>query len=203
MKQQGQDSIINKAATLKKIFRLSVYATALFFLYTCTNDIEHIKDLTNELDLPSQSGRNIEMQYTDSCRLKLIFKAPEMERFEHRNEDPYYEFPKGIEVLVYDKNEKLQSRITANWAKFLDEKQLWIARDSVVARNIQTHEELTTEELFWNQEEKHIYSHVFTKIVNPDGVYYGEKGFESDQDFNNYKLIGSSGTVNVKDDQQN
>ena len=201
MKQQEQDSITRKAFGLRKLFRLSVFVTALFFLSACTNDIEHINDLTNELDLPSQSGRNIEVQYTDSCRLKLIFKAPEMQHFVHHNEEPYYEFPKGIEVLFYDKDENLQSRITANWAMLYEDKQLWVARDSVVARNIQTHEELTTEELFWNQEEKRIYSHVFTKIVNPDGVYYGEKGFESDQDFNNYKLIGSSGTVNVKDDQ--
>lgn len=46
-----------------------------------------------------------------------------------------------------------------------------------------------------------IYSKVFTKITNVDGVYYGEEGFESDQDFDNYKLIGSSGTVNVEDEE--
>ena len=142
------------------------------------------------------------MQYTDSCRLQVIFRAPEMERYERPEEEAYREFPKGIEVLFYDKQEHLQSRITAKWAKYFENQQLWVARDSVVARNVQTNEELTTEELFWNHEKKIIYSHVFTKIVNPDGVYYGEKGFESDENFDNYKLIGSSGTVNVKDEQK-
>lgn len=201
MRPPRRDSI-NRGINTPKIYWL-ILAAALVFLCACTNDIEHIKALTNQLNLPNQSAKNIELQYNDSSRLQMILKAPEMERFARPEEQPYREFPKGIEVLFFDKKEKLKSRITAKYAKYFENEQLWVARDSVVARNVQTNEELTTEELFWDMAKKTIYSHVFTKIVNSDGVYYGEKGFESDQNFDNYKLIGSSGTVNVKDEQQN
>lgn len=199
MKVQKRD-LTNKWGFPRKICWLAALAT-IFLMAACTNDIQHINELTSQLNLPNESAKNIEVQYTDSCRLKLIFKAPEMEHYERPDEVAYYEFPKGIVALFYDKDQKLQSRITAKYAKLYEEKQLWVARDSVVARNVQTNAVLTTEELFWNQKSRRIYSHVFTKIVNSDGVYYGEKGFESDQDFKNYKLLGSSGTVNVKDEQ--
>ncbi|MBS1234211.1 MAG: hypothetical protein H6R34_775, partial [Bacteroidetes bacterium] len=50
--------------------------------------------------------------------------------------------------------------------------------------------------------EETIYSDQFTKIINADGTFYGEKGFEARQDLSKWKLKGSKGTVNVKDQLQ-
>jgi LPS export ABC transporter protein LptC len=124
-----------------------------------------------------------------------------MKRYLNKEEGPYYEFPEGIDVLFYDKSEKPQSRVTAKYAIYHDKTQIWDVRDDVVAKNITSGEQLNTEELFWDMVKKQIYSNVFTKITNADGVYFGEKGFESNQDFTNYKLIGSRGSVNVRDEQ--
>ena len=167
----------------------------------CQNDIEMVNALANEPSLPNQSGKNIEFQLTDSGKLKIIFKAPLAERYVNNEEEPYKEFPKGIEVLFYNDEEQLESKITAGYAKQWEEQMLWKATDSVVAQNVLTDERLDTEELFWDEKNKKIYSNVFTKITNEDGIYYGEKGFEADQDLENYKLIGSSGTVKVKDEE--
>lgn len=152
--------------------------------------------------MPVQTGKNFEVQFTDSGRLQVIFKAPLVESF-NKNEDEgdYYEFREGVEILFYNKKEILESTITARYGKYWEEKGLGYCRDSVVGKNVLSGEELNSEELYWDREKQLIYSTVFTKITNPDGVYYGEEGFESDQDFKNYKLIGSSGTVNVEDEE--
>jgi LPS export ABC transporter protein LptC len=176
--------------------------TAMLLFHSCKNDIETIKALSDELNLPNQSGKNFEVQYSDSGKLLAIFKAPLVERYVRKGDKgSYYEFNKGIEILFYDKNEELESIVTARHGMYYEDKNLGVASDSVVGRNIRTGEQLNTEELFWDRENKTIYSHVFTKITNDDGVFYGEKGFESDQDFNNYKLIGSSGTVRVRNEE--
>ncbi|MBA7690957.1 hypothetical protein ES703_99493 [subsurface metagenome] len=161
-----------------------------------------INALTDELNFPLQTGENIEVQYTDSGRLQLIFKAPVMEKY-HKSEEEgaYFEFNQGIEVYFYDEKEKLESLIKAGYAQYFEKKSLWKATDSVVARNVQTDEQLNSEEIYWDQENKRIYSHVFTKITNDEGVYFGEKGFESDQNLENYKLFGSRGSVDVKDEE--
>jgi LPS export ABC transporter protein LptC len=193
-----------KYQSINKIHILILLLTVQVLLISCKNDIEYVNALSNELSLPTQTGINFEVQYTDSCRLQVIFKAPLVERYTKGGEEgSYYEFTKGIELQFYDRNENLESVITARYAKYWEEKNLGMARDSVVGRNLITGEQLNTEEMFWDREKKTIYSHVFTKITNSDGVYFGEKGFEADQGFQNYKLIGSSGSVNVRDEENN
>jgi len=203
MKLQQQD-LMNKM-NLKNNHYLNcsiLVLTISLLLISCSNDLEMINTLIEDANHPIQTGRNIEVQYTDSMRLQLIFKAPRMKKFlTNEEEGAYYEFEEGIEVFFFDNEEILESTFKAGYANYYEKKNLWKANDSVVARNVQTNEQLTTEELFWDQENKRIYSHVFTKITNEDGVFYGEKGFESDQNLNNYKLIGSSGSVEVEDEE--
>ena len=203
MKQHRQD-LTTRIRDLSGIFCIPVYLCilAILLFHSCHNDIETIKALSDDLNLPNQSGKNFEVQYTDSGKLLVIFKAPLVERYIKKGDKgSYYEFNKGIEILFFDKNEMLESIVTARHGLYYEDKNLGVASDSVVGTNIRTDEQLNTEELFWDRENRTIYSHVFTKITNEDGVFYGEKGFESDQDFDNYKLIGSSGTVRVRDEE--
>ena len=79
--------------------------------------------------------------------------------------DGYYEFTEGVEIRFFDKHEKLEAILTANYAKYWEEQALGMARDSVVMRNIITGEQLNTEELFWDRNKSLIYSKVFTKIT--------------------------------------
>ncbi len=203
MRQQQQDLMISKKCIHSIFYHCFVLVIPIsLFAVGCNNDLDVINALTEDTNYPLQTGTNIEVQYTDSARLQLIFKAPKMKKFLTDNEEgTYYEFEDGIKVFFYDSEEKLESTFSSGYANYYEKTSIWKAIDSVVAINVQTKEQLTTEELYWDQENKHIYSHVFTKITNEDGVFYGEKGFESDQDLENYKLIGSSGTVDVKDEE--
>ena len=203
MRLQRPDLMINMNLKKNHYLNCSILVLTLsLLLIGCNNDLEMINTVIQDSNHPIQTGRNIEVQYTDSSRLQLVFKAPRMKKFlTSEEEGAYYEFEEGIKVFFYDHEEKLESTFKSGYANYYEKKNLWKANDSVVARNVQTGEQLTTEELFWDQENKRIYSHVFTKITNEDGVFYGEKGFESDQDLNNYRLIGSSGSVEIEDDE--
>ncbi len=169
---------------------------------SCKNDIETINALNNETKLPDQSGFNIEITYTDSGKIQGKIYALEVNKYD-RGEEPYVEFPKGMKVVFYDSLERPTSYIKANYAIYYAKKQLWEARNQVVAENQVNHDKLETEQMFWDQKEEKIYSEKFTRLTNADGISYGEGGFESRQDMSKWRLKGSSGTLNVTNDNIN
>jgi LPS export ABC transporter protein LptC len=169
---------------------------------SCKNDIETINALNNEIKLPDQSGFNIEITYTDSGKIQGKIYAPEVNKYD-RGEEPYVEFPKGMKVMFYDSLERPTSYIKANYAIYYEKKQLWEARNQVVSENLVNHDKLETEQMFWDQKEEKIYSEKFTRLTNSDGISYGEGGFESRQDMSKWRLKGSSGTLNVNNDNIN
>ncbi|MBN2274035.1 MAG: LPS export ABC transporter periplasmic protein LptC [Bacteroidales bacterium] len=176
-------------------------AGCIIFSCSCENDIATIKALHEEVNMPTQTGVNVEIIYSDSGLVKGKIIAPELKRFSREN-DPYYEFPKGLKVLFYDRNGNVESHVQANYALYFEKQELWEARNNVIAKNEKTNEQLFTEHLFWNEKEESIYSDEYTRIINADGTFYGEKGFEARQDLTKWKLKGSKGTVNVKEEPQ-
>ncbi|MCK5691446.1 MAG: LPS export ABC transporter periplasmic protein LptC, partial [Bacteroidales bacterium] len=72
---------------------------------------------------------------------------------------------------------------------------------NVVAKNFENGDALYTEELFWDEKEEVIYSDSYTRVHSEENTLYGKKGFRSNQNLSNWQLIGSSGTINVKDEE--
>jgi LPS export ABC transporter protein LptC len=167
----------------------------MFLIFACRNDIETIQALTSESKLPHITGYDIELAYTDSGHLKGKIFAPEVYQFNNADE-PYYEFPKGMTAVLYD-SAGGSYNIHANYGIYLYERQLWEGRKQVVINNKNTGERIETEQLFWDQKEKRIYSDKYTKVTNKDGVFIGDNGFEADDAFNKFRMMGYSGTVKV------
>jgi LPS export ABC transporter protein LptC len=173
---------------------------AICILGACKNDIETVRALTDEIDLPDLSGFNIEFSLTDSGILKGKITAPEVYQY-IRKEEPYYEFPKGMKAVLYDAAGNPRSYISANYAIYYNQKQLWEGRNQVMAETPSEGKKVETDQMFWNEKEEKIYSDKFTKMTNPDGVFTGEYGFEAEQDLRNWELKGMSGKVYVSDEQ--
>jgi LPS export ABC transporter protein LptC len=182
-------------------FAVILVAASIISICSCENDIETIKALNEDLNMPIQTGTDVEIIYSDSGFIKGKIIAPELKRFSREN-DPYYEFPKGLKVIFYKRDGTVESHIQANYALFFEKQELWEARNNVVAKNEITNEQLFTEHIFWNQKKEMIYSDQFTKIIKADGTFCGEEGFEAQQDLTKWELKGSKGTVNVKDESQ-
>jgi LPS export ABC transporter protein LptC len=199
----GSMKIPRPGSKYRQCFNLAVLlmASGTILFCSCENDIATIKALHEEVNMPTQTGTNVEIVYSDSGLVKGRIIAPELKRFSREN-DPYYEFPKGLKVLFYSHDGKVESHIQANYALYFEKQELWEARNNVVAKNEKTNEQLFTEHLFWNEKEETIYSDQYTKIIKADGTFNGEKGFEARQDLSKWKLKGSKGTVNVKDEPQ-
>jgi len=180
------------------ISALSIKVITVFLgivmLCSCKNDIDVINTFTEIHNLPSQSVRNLETIYTDSGKIQIKLLAPELKRFSNV-EEPYIEFPAGIKVVFYDKNQEPESRLTAKYAIYSETNKLWEARDSVIAIN-NLGDTLNTELLFWDEKKELIYTNKFVKITTENEVIWGE-GLEANQEFTDWKIKNVKGTIYI------
>lgn len=178
----------------KGIFMLALMLTAL---YSCENDIEKVTILTDKTALPVETSTGLEILYSDSARVKVKVTTPKLQRFE--GEKPLTELPDGVFVEFYDENMNVSSTLKSDYALRNNAEQLMEAKRNVVVVNAKG-EQLNTEHLVWNEVTSKIYSDEFVKITTADKIIFGN-GFESNQDFTNYKIFKIKGTITINKDE--
>ncbi|MGE4586059.1 MAG: LPS export ABC transporter periplasmic protein LptC [Mangrovibacterium sp.] len=163
-------------------------------LFSCENKIERIKELSVSDKLPGMEAENFFMVHSDSSRLEFSLKTPLMRQYnQEEDKDPYTEFPKGVEIIRFGENRKIDSQITSDYALFYEKEGKWIAKNNVLVIN-QDGDSLKTEELVWERKSGEIYSDKFVKIIRRDQIITGI-GFESDQNMANWKIKKVRGTL--------
>ena len=130
-------------------------------------------------------------------RRSYHFITPMMEEYGLARE-PYREFRKGVKIITFndDSVSSVDATLTANYAIYYTNRELWEARGNVVAETAGDRT-LYTEQLFWNAKTKRIYSNVDSKIVQSDGVFYGE-GLESDDALRDWRFRRMTGRMEVE-----
>lgn len=130
-------------------------------------------------------------------RKSYHFVTPMMEEYGLARE-PYREFRKGVKIVTFndDSVSSVDATLTANYAIYYTNRELWEARGNVVAETAGDRT-LYTEQLFWNAKTKRIYSNVDSKIVQSDGVFYGE-GLESDDALRDWRFRRMTGRMEVE-----
>ena len=175
---------------------------AFILFNNCKNDLQKINIYSEETIFPNLSGKNVTILRSDSGRLGIRIVAPEIKRYDNVDE-PFMEFPKGVEVFFLDSLQNVKTYITAKYAIRYEHQYLYYARDSVVAKNVQTEEWVKSEEMYWDEKRGLVYSEKYTTIKKKDGIYYGRKGFESTQDFTSWKLKKPTATITLNDESDN
>jgi len=170
----------------------------VFILVSCENEIAKIKTVTTTDELPSITAEGYEMLFSDSSVIRFKMQTTELIRHDVEKE-PYTEFPKGVKIEKYDANMNIVSSITSNYAKLFDADERWEAKNNVIAVNL-TGDTLKTEYLVWDTKKQKIYSDQFVKFIRKDKTITGI-GFESNQDFTEYKIKDIKGILYVDMDQ--
>lgn len=168
------------------------------FVISCKNDIETVNKLTNYEVLPTFVVEGLETEFSDSGKIKMKMKAPELLRIED-GVKRYDEYPKGFYVEFYDSKNRITGSLKCNYAKYLIEEEIWEAKRNVEVKNFEKNEKINTDRLFWDMKKEYIYSDKYVKITTPDEILFG-MGFEANQDMSKWKIIKPSGIINIKDE---
>lgn len=164
----------------------------------CKNDIDTINKITEVQDLPTFDLTGLETVYSDSGIIKLKIYAPKLVRYEKR-EIPCDIYEKGLFVEFYNRSMLVSGTLRCNYAKYSIREEIWEAKSNVEINNSDNKEKLNIEQLFWDMKAERIYSDKFVRITTEDEILYGE-GFESNQEFTNWKISKFSGSIKIKDE---
>lgn len=141
--------------------------------------------VANADNAPTMSTRDVSTLISDSGYTRYHMEAPLWQMYEDV-EEPYWLFPEGIELEQYDLQMKPESTVVCDSATYFSRKRLWRLDGNVVMVSTAT-DSFLTQQLFWDQNSRKIYSDSFIHIVRTDRTIEGY-GFESDQSMRYYTV---------------
>lgn len=145
----------------------------------------------------TEYSEDLSVVMSQNGRRSYHFVTPLLEGYSLARE-PYREFRKGVKITTYqnDSLTTVDAVLTANYAIYYENRELWEAKGNVVVEKSDG-KTLYTQQLFWNARTKKIYSNVDSKIVQADGVFYGE-GLESDDALRDWRFRRMTGRMEVE-----
>lgn len=138
--------------------------------------------------------RQLETFYSDSAQLKIRLSAPLQEEFENGNRI----FPKGINIIFYNKDTLPGSTLVARKGFFEKATQKYTVTGNVVVENKIEGKKLSTEELNWDPAKQMVFTDKFVVIETPTEILKGE-GLEANQNFTKYKILKPTGIFSIND----
>lgn len=143
-----------------------------------------------------EQGKDVEIIYSDSARIRVRVTGPTMLYYTDRNE-PKQTFPDGTTTYFYDDNQVQMSVLKGKYAVRDEHKKQVIIRDSVVWESL-TDGRLETSELVWDEVTNVIKSTKSTKITRQNETIQGFN-FETDNKLAHWHILSPVGTIKVPD----
>ncbi len=177
-----------------------IFLCPIFFLVmfaSCETNRDEVMAIGKKNIMPSQTGKDITMLYTDSTILKIRLEAPQMLMYDKGIKEPMTIMPKGLFVVFFNEKGKESSTLKANYGIRYETSRRMEARYNVEVVN-STGEKLNTEHLVWDENTKQITSDAFVKITTAKEIIMG-KGLKSNQDFTQYEILEITGTIRIEE----
>jgi len=168
-----------------------ILITALFF--SCGNDIKEVQDFLADKNLPVGVAKNVNLVHTDSGRVKTKLNTKVLLDFSNRKEHPYQEFPDGIEIITFDKNNDSITLI-ADFCRTYARTGISEVKQNVLVINHKDQVKLYTDQLFWDQNTHYIYTEEAFKLITQTDTIKG-KGFESNEKLSKVTMKNTSGVI--------
>jgi LPS export ABC transporter protein LptC len=164
-------------------------------LFSCSNDIEEIKALTEDKKIASQTILQGTFFYTENGRLLNKLEAAKLDRYE--GEEGYLDVSGGFTLTMYDSAEQVEATLKAQSGIFYELENKLEARENVILENREG-SKLNTEELIWMQDSDKVYTDKYVTITTPDATIHG-KGLVSDTRFRKRQIKQVTGKIKVDD----
>lgn len=147
--------------------------------------------------MPTMNTRNISTLISDSGVVQYKIVAPGWKVYDEA-EDPYWIFPEGIYLQKYDKGVKVVATVAADSARYYKDRKLW-KLDGHVEIHKAPKDKFFTEQLFWDQRRRQVYSDSFIHVENATHVLEGI-GFHADENFRDYSIHKPMGIFPINGD---
>ncbi len=183
---------------LDKFHKNSLKAAFLlccFFVVSCENKEEDLQQFSSNKTIAVEEAKEVRIIYTLGEKTSARLIAPLMLR--HQTNTPYLEFTKGVHADFFDDSLKVESKLDARYAKYIETESKVFLRDSVLVFNI-LGDTLFCEELYWdrNVPGREFHTDKPVRIRTPTQIIDGD-GLDAPQDFKSWHIINGRGFVRV------
>ena len=134
---------------------------------SCESNFKEVQKQNFSEFAPSGEADDFNMKYTDSGRIKSILISPKMLDYASVTY-PFTEFPKGINVTLFDVNNK-KTFVTSNYAVSYKVPNLIDLQGNVKITN-ETGQVLETSQLYFDQKNEWFYTEKKFKFTDPKGT---------------------------------
>ncbi len=158
---------------------------------------EMVDRIVDMAAVPTLRTLDVETLISDSGVIRYRIKAPEWLVYENA-EEPYWYFPRKLHVEKFDSVMGTEAFIQGDTATYYNKKQLWRLDKNVRIEN-QEGDLFLTQQIFWDQRKREIYSDSFIRIETSDEIIEGH-GFTSNEQMTRYVIHKTSGIFPFKQD---
>ncbi len=161
--------------------------SSCFFMESCENNVNDVKALGSKaggIDI----GKDVAIYISNGGKLSAKLTAPIMNKY-LQDSGRMIEFPKSIKVDFYKDSAEVESKLTANYAHYIESENKVFLKDDVVVFNI-LGDTLWCKEMYWDQltSKFHTDKEVIVKQHNPISKIYG-LGLEANQNLTDIKIF--------------
>lgn len=170
----------------------------VFPLASCSdNETEVVAGYEDIANLPTLYTRDVVTLISDSGITRYRIEAPSWYMYDNAS-DPYWYFPNGLKVEQFDTLFATETFIQGDTAIYYKKRQLWQLDRNVHIENAEGRV-FDTQQLFWDQKERKIYSDSAICITSEEEVIEGI-GFVSNEQISKYAILQTKGIFTVKQD---
>ncbi len=174
-----------------------IFVIGLLVFASCKEEHKDVISVTidNEM-VPTMVTKDVETLISDSGIMRYRIIAPLWFVFEESKE-PKWIFPDGLILQKYDDFNNIDATVECDSATYLSKQRLWQLDGYVSMMNIDK-DKFLTEQLFWNQETRRVYSDSFIHIERQDRIIEGY-GFDSNDRLTEYTVNNPTGIFPTSD----
>lgn len=169
-----------------------------FLFYACKDEVKSV--VANQTDpntYPTVVSHNVKTLISDSGITQYRITTPIWNMFERATE-PRWTFPQGAYLEQFNEKFKVIASIRCDSATYFRISQLWRLDGNVRVENIAEKELFLTNQLFWDQANRSVYSDSFIHVEKIDRIIEGY-GFKSNEQFTNYQIFKVQAILPIDD----
>ena len=168
-------------------------------LFSCENSMEKVKQFIDYDTISGLMAYDVVIERSDSGHMTAKLIAPVMRSLDDQD-SALLEFPKGFIAYMYENDTTPSAKISGDYGVNYERRELVMAKHNVVVENIETQEVLETENLFWDQRAKKIYTGSMVKISSPDKIIFGDS-LTANESFTRREIFGIRATIELDEDE--
>lgn len=166
----------------------------LIALSSCENDLKEVERVSSlKIEDPVDVSYGVTVIYSDSAVVKAKMTSPEMRHY--NTKEPYYEFPQGGLLILFDKNGEETERVESEYAIQKENSGITELRKNVVVTRSDGLV-IKSDELIWDDNKKIFYSDLPVTLIRGGTEQHGTS-FWANEDFSLVEATSLVGDFNL------